>query len=127
MNVLRAFGIKVFLSLLVILINLLALPIAIYFLFAYSPGTVISNWDIALSISFLLVCNIITLQLILTKGNRQNRYRYAGYVLAFLQLIACCLYMSLYTLTAYILFAATIILSFILLIKTARKKDPAFR
>ena len=127
MNVLRAFGIKVFLSLLVILINLLALPIAIYLLFAYSPGTVISNWDIALSISFLLVCNIITLQLILTKGNRQNKYRYAGYVLAFLQLIACCLYMSLYTLTAYILFAATIILSFILLIKTARKKDPAFR
>ena len=127
MNVLRAFGIKVFLSLLVILINLLALPIAIYFLFAYSPGTVISNWDIALSVSFLLVCNIITLQLILTKRNRQNRYRYAGFVLAFLQLIACCLYMSLYTLTAYILFAATIILSLILLIKTVRKKDPAFR
>ena len=127
MNVLRAFGIKVFLSLLIILIILLALPIAIYLLFAYSPGTVISNWDIALSISFLLVCNIITLQLILAKGNRQNRYRYTGFVLAFLQLIACCLYMSLYTLTAYILFAATIILSFILLIKTARKKDPAFR
>jgi|GEM_PF-5870966 len=125
MNVLRAFGIKVFLSLLVILINLLALPIAIYLLFSSSPGTVISNWDIALSIGFLLVCNIITLQLVLTKGSRKNRYRYAGFVLAFLQLMACCLYMSLHTLTAYILFAATIILSLILLIKTGRKKDPA--
>ena len=127
MNVLQAFGIKVFLSMLVILINLLALPIAIYLLFAYSPGTVISNWDITLSVAFLLVCNIITLQLILSKGNWQNKNRYAGFALAFLQIMACCLYMSLHTLTAYILFAATIILSLILLIKTVRKKDPAFR
>ena len=119
-------GLKIFLSLVVILINLLSLPIAIYLLFAFKPGSVISNWDIALSIGFLIVCNIISLQLLIAKKNQPTLYKYAGFILAAVQLISFLLYMNLYTVTAYILFAAAIILSLLLLIMTIRRKDPAF-
>ncbi len=116
--------IRISISLALILLNLLALPIAIYLLFALEPGTVISNWDIALSIGFLLICNILSLQLLIAKRKRLIPYLYAGLLLAFLQLNSCNLYMNLYMVTAYLLFAAAIILSLILLIQSIRKKDP---
>lgn len=116
---------KILWSLIVVLVNLLAAPIGIYFLFAFSPGTVISNWDIVRAGSFILLCNIISLQLFIAIRKRPNPYTYSGLLLAILQLAACCLYMSLYTKTAYILFAAAILLSIVLLIKTIKQKDPA--
>ena len=112
-------------SLAVILINLLALPIAIYLLFAFDSGSIISNADITLSSGFLVACNILSVQLLIANRNRPKQYHYAGLALVLLQLISCLLYMNLFTLTAYMLFAATIILSSILLVKTIQNKDPA--
>ncbi len=124
-NIIQPLWVRIIIALALILLNLLGLPIAIYLLFAMEPGTVISNWDITLSIGFLLACNILSVQLLIAKRNRLIPYLYTGLLLAFLQLISCCLYMNLYTMTAYLLFAATIILSLFLLVQTIRTKNPA--
>ena len=111
--------------LLLLSINLCALPISIYSLFILERGTNITTIDYTLAIFVLIASNFITFQLFFAIKKYKKQNVVLGMIVGLTQLIAFILFMHLYVMTGVILFFLSIIAAVILIIKTWQNKNPA--
>ena len=106
-------------------INLCAVPISIYSIFAFEKGTNITKMDYTLAITILVISNFITLQLFIAIKKNQKQNAIYGIIIAVTQIIAFILIMHLYEIAGIIIFLLSVIASVIMIIKTWKNKNPA--
>ena len=106
-------------------VNLCALPVSIYALFTIERGTNITTLDYALAIIILITSNFITFQLFLAIKSHQKKNALFGIIVGVIQIISFILFMQLYEITGIIIFVLAVFASLLLIIKTWKNKNPA--
>lgn len=124
-NFMKKFWYRMIWALIFLGINLCALPVSIYSLFAIEKGTNITRIDYSLAILILIVSNLITLQLFFAIKMNQKQNTLFGILIACIQIIAFILFMNLYEKTGITIFSISVIASVIMVMNTWRHKNPA--
>ena len=106
-------------------INLCALPISIYSLFIIERGTNITTMDYTLAILILIASNFITFQLFFAIKRNQKQNALLGIMVGVIQIISFILFMHLYEIAGIIIFSIAVISALILIVKTWKNKKPA--
>lgn len=105
-------------GLMLISVNLGAIPIAIFSLFATAEGTSIISVDYLLAAVILLVSNIISVQLFMAAKRQNQKYFLIGFVICLTQLTSFTLFMYVYITPSIILYTGSFLAAAYLLIKT---------
>lgn len=110
-------------SLVVITINIGAIPIAAFSLFGTAEGTSIFSVDYLIAFLIVVVANIVTVQLFIAIRNDNKNAFLIGLIIAILQITAIILLINTVSATLCIILAVVSIISaMILLIWTVRNK-----
>ena len=106
-------------SLVLIVINIGAFPIAMFSLFGTAEGTSIFSLDYFIAFSIMLLANIVTIQLFVSARKQNQKTFIIGLVLAIIE--ACAFLLFIFTGTEFAVCLALVLVSiigaFVLLIK----------